>query len=123
MKESAKLAEIYMNKKLLESKLGQDDDNAQAAEKMLVELDGCEIRVAVWQKDEGTNEKTRVYGNPKKKKVVNWRDVRIGMARPLDSNVKTYVTAAAGTVSHAVEQFKSGQLEEVNRPNVEGHWM
>ena len=91
VKESAKLAEIYMNKKLSESTLGQDERNAQPAEKMLVEMDGCEIRVAVWQKDEAAKEKTPVYGNPKKKKIVNWRDVRIGFARPLESDVKTYV--------------------------------
>jgi predicted Fe-Mo cluster-binding NifX family protein len=37
-------------------------------------------------------------------------------------NIKIYV-GAAGSVMRAVEQFKTGQLECVNKPNVEGHWM
>jgi len=36
-------------------------------------------------------------------------------------NVKSY-TGATGSVSDAVEQLKAGQLECVNKPNVEGHW-
>jgi hypothetical protein len=90
-KESAKLAESYIDAKLAEANIEKREGDRRFAEKMLVELDGCEIRTAVWEKDESTEERTPAYGNPKKKKVVNWRDVRLGFARPLESDKKTFV--------------------------------
>ena len=60
-------------------------------DKMLVELDGCEIRTAQLQLKENTKETTPVYNNPKKEKVINWRDVRLGFVRPLDSDLKIFV--------------------------------
>ena len=90
-KESAKLAESYIDAKLAEANVENSDDDGQYAEKMLIELDGCEIRTAVWEKDENTEERTPAYGNPKKKKDVGWRDVRLGFVRPLDSEDKTFV--------------------------------
>ncbi len=87
-KESAKLAESYIDAKLAETDVENDD--GQYVEKMPIELDGCEIRTAVWEKDENTEERTPVYDNPKKKKTVGWRDVRPGFARPLDSENKTF---------------------------------
>jgi hypothetical protein len=89
-KESAKLAESFIDAKLAEADVESNDDG-QYVEKMLIELDGCEIRTAVWEKDENNEERTPVYGNPKKKKNVRWRDVRLGFARPLDSENKTFV--------------------------------
>ena len=92
-KASANLAEIYM-KERLEQALSADVDQAEKfAERVLVELDGCEIRTALFEKIEGCREMTAVYGNPKKRKIVNWRDVRIGFARPLDEDEKTFVGA------------------------------
>jgi predicted Fe-Mo cluster-binding NifX family protein len=37
-------------------------------------------------------------------------------------NTKIYV-GATGSVEHALEQFKAGQLECVTEANVEGHWV
>ena len=37
-------------------------------------------------------------------------------------NIKVYL-GATGSVEHAVEQFKVGQLECVTDANVEGHWV
>jgi hypothetical protein len=89
-KESAKLAESFIDAKLAEANLENNDDG-QYVEKMLIELDGCEIRTALWEKDENNEERTPAYGNPKKKKRVGWRDVRLGFVRPLDSEDKTFV--------------------------------
>ena len=57
----------------------------------MVELDGCEIRTAQFQQKENEEEKTPVYNNPKKEKIIKWRDVRLGFVRPLDSDLKTFV--------------------------------
>ena len=69
----------------------EDEQKKTSAEKMLVELDGCEIRTAQLKIKEDTQERTPVYNNPKKEKIINWRDVRIGFARPIDSNQKIFV--------------------------------
>ncbi len=60
-------------------------------EKMLVVLDGCEIRKAHLSTIEDSTETTAVYNNPKKEKILNWRDVRLGFVRPLDSKSKTFI--------------------------------
>lgn len=60
-------------------------------EKMLVELDGCEIRTAQLVLDEDSTETTPGYNNPKKIKVIKWRDVRLGFVRPLDTKSKSFV--------------------------------
>lgn len=79
----------------VEQTLSQADEHAptgsDGVEQMIVELDGCEIRTAVFIPVENSEDTTPVYKNPKKQKILNWRDVRIGLARPLDSRSKTYV--------------------------------
>jgi hypothetical protein len=66
-------------------------ESGKSIEKMLIELDGCEIRTGQLQLIENTNETTSVYNNPKREKVINWRDVRLGFVRPLDSDFKIFV--------------------------------
>lgn len=66
-------------------------EEIKPADRMLVELDGCEIRTGQLQLKENTDEKTPVYQNPIKEKVINWRDVRLGFVRPLDSDSKIFV--------------------------------
>jgi hypothetical protein len=79
----------------VEQTLSHADEYALAVsdgvDQILVERDGCEIRTAVFTPVENSEETTPVYKNPKKQKILNWRDVRIGLARPLDSLSKTYV--------------------------------
>ena len=69
---------------------GKGDGNSWIT-KMLVELDGCEIRTAVSQVLEDSTERTAVYNNPVKRKEIKWRDVRLGFVRPLDSASKVFV--------------------------------
>lgn len=92
-KQTAEEALEYVSNKL--SDAGKEfeniKENSEKAELMLVELDGCEIRTAVSELIENSEETTEVYNNPKKKKIINWRDVRIGLARPLGSVSKIYV--------------------------------
>ncbi len=90
-KSSASLAEIYMKERLEEAVFADVDQAAKFVESMLVEIDGCEIRTALFEEIEDARARTAVYGNPKKRKIVNWRDVRIGFARPLDHSEKTFV--------------------------------
>ena len=76
----------------IEEKLSDPEpEKEQRIEKMLVELDGCEIRTAESRVKENSEETTPVYNNPKKEKIINWRDVRLGFVRPLESHEKTFV--------------------------------
>jgi len=58
----------------IESKLSDiDSDHLQeniSIEKMLVELDGCEIRTAQFAPVEDSTETTPVYNNRKKAKII-----------------------------------------------------
>ena len=89
-KNTAQQAMKYVENRLSSSGLEQEQKKL-SIETMLVELDGCEIRTAQMVSPDISKETTPVYGNPKKNKEINWRDVRIGFARPLDSTSKTFV--------------------------------
>ncbi len=92
-KDIAIKAEDYVANRLNEAgkNYGEIEDKSKVAKTMLVELDGCEIRTAVLQPKEGTKEVSPILNLPKKEKIINWRDIRIGLARPLDSVSKTYI--------------------------------
>ncbi len=77
----------------IEKKLSNVDstEDRESLDKMVVELDGCEIRTAKYNHIKGETKRTPVYGNPLKTKTIKWRDVRLGLVRPLDSASKVYV--------------------------------
>jgi hypothetical protein len=105
-KKTALQAMEYIEKKLS----GVDFDRLQEnIEKMLVELDGCEIRTAQFVPVEDSTETTPVYNNPKKEKIINWRDVRLGFVRPLDSKSKTFV-GKMDSYQEVVSQMRSAAI-------------
>lgn len=74
-------ARAYLEKKLQGDNPGSSDDP------MLVELDGCEIRTGIL----GPRERSEDGQQGKRSKVLAWREVRVGLARPLESEDKLYV--------------------------------
>ena len=103
-KKTALQALEYVEDKL--SNLAAQQQERLSIEKMLVELDGCEIRTARFVPVEDSTETTPVYNNPKKEKIINWRDVRLGFVRPLDSKSKTFV-GKMDTYQKVVSQMHS----------------
>ena len=89
-KNTAQQAMEYVENKLSDVNPEQRQEKP-SVDKMLLELDGCEIRTAVLEPVENSSETTPVYGNPIKEKHINWRDVRLGFARPLDCPSKVFV--------------------------------
>jgi hypothetical protein len=89
-KKTAQQAMAYVENKLSNFKPEQEQKK-RSIDKMLVELDGCEIRTAQLVSIENSTETTPVYNNPKKNKQIKWWDVRLGFARPLDSPSKIFV--------------------------------
>jgi len=90
--QSARQSRSFVEETLRDA--GDRYGNGQCAvpvEQLLIELDGCELRTAQLHPVEGSTEVTPVRGNPKKQKTINWRDVRIGLTRPLDSVSKLYI--------------------------------
>jgi len=90
-KEIAQEASIYIDCKLSSVSSKTDRDDLPFIEKMLIEMDGCEIRTALMKEIENSDGRTPVYGNLQKEKTVKWRDVRLGFARPLDELEKVFV--------------------------------
>lgn len=112
-KEVAEEALTYVEEKL--SIAGETDEQAskygKMVEHMLIELDACKIRTATLEVIENSEERTPVYNHPKKRKIIQWRDVRMGLSRPLDSLSKTYV-GKMGSYSDVVEQlFQASVLD------------
>jgi hypothetical protein len=107
-KEAAQQAMEYVDNKL--SNVGIESKQAnESIDKMLAELDGCEIRTARVVPVEDSTETTPVYNNPKKEKIINWRDVRLGFVRPLDSKSKTFV-GKMDTYQEIVSQMHSAAV-------------
>lgn len=95
----------------IEDKLSNaEPEEEKTIEKLLVELDGCEIRTAEFRIMENSEETTPVYNNPKKEKIVNWRDVRLGFVRPLESNEKTFVGKMASYKEIVGDLHNAGKL-------------
>lgn len=109
-KQVADDALTYVEQRL--SQAGESTFTApEAVEQMVVELDGCDIRTAVLTPGKNASETTPVYQNPKKQKVINWREVRIGFARPLEAESKTYVGKKAPYVDVVSDLCQAAVLE------------
>jgi hypothetical protein len=82
--EAAQEAETYVDLRLQEATRGYGHAIARpGVDTMLVALDGCEIRTGVYMTAAEAEMSER---DPwKRVRVENWRDVRTGLARPLDS--------------------------------------
>lgn len=88
-KESALGCQAYLEERLQAEKNGceQAEKPSGLSEPMLIELDGCEIRTGTFAPAEGDLQK----GQPHRTKILAWRDVRVGLARPMSAESKLYV--------------------------------
>jgi hypothetical protein len=59
-------------------------------EHVLVELDGSELRTGVLRPKAG-RERTPVHRRKRRRRIEEWREVRVGFARRLDSTERTYI--------------------------------
>lgn len=93
----ARETEKFVEEKLQAARKEFDKPLAErpGVERVLVEMDGGEIRTGklVAAPELG---KTEVLGLDKRRRETAWRDVRMGMARPLDQVEPTYVGKLAG---------------------------
>lgn len=73
------------------------------AERVLVELDGCEIRTGDLQPLAG-EERTPLRHLPRHQRREQWREVRVGLARQLEETTPTYI-AGIGKYPEVVSQL------------------
>jgi len=104
--QAAEEASEYVENKLSEAgnSYGDIPEAGRSSEKILVELDGCELRTAVLRQPEKAEHFTPVHNNPEKEKIINWREVRIGLTRPLEAVSKIYI-GKMGSYPEAVRQL------------------
>lgn len=93
----AQRAESFVAARLQEqaSAFEQPEGVRKSVEEMLAELDGCEIRTGTLLAVD-TDEKTPVRKQPKRHRVEEWRDVRVGLVRRPDEVERTYVARMDG---------------------------
>ncbi len=90
VEDRAREAEEYVTERLA----SEVEEETPTASVMLIELDGCEIRTGSLE-DSETEEVTAVRGLPKRTRREAWRDLRLGFARRLDGEDKTFAGAIA----------------------------
>lgn len=88
----AEKAQAFVHERLEQAQQQFDEPLATrpGVERMIVELDGCEIRTGTLR-PAGTDEKSPVRELPKRVRDEAWVDVRVGLARPVDELEPTYV--------------------------------
>ena len=88
-KESALGCQSFVEERLQSEKDGcrQAPRPNGLSEPMLIELDGCEIRTGTF----APAEEDLQAGEHNRKKILAWRDVRVGLARPMSAESKLYV--------------------------------
>lgn len=93
----AKRAEKYVEEKLAESKAKFDEplSTRPGAPTLVVELDGCEIRTGTLGPSNSSTEPTPKRRLPRKTRTEAWRDIRVGLVRPLTEVTPTYVAKMA----------------------------
>lgn len=78
------------------------------ADQVLVEMDGCELRTATLEP--GTPGETSPQGRPKRHREIAWRDVRLGLVRPLGEVEPTVVGGMEPFAQVAEKLFAAGVL-------------
>ena len=113
--------EKFVAERLAEKRLEYDKSLVErpGVDRILVELDGSEIRTGTLCKRPG-RERTPVRHHKRRRRNEEWRDVRVGFARRLDEVNKTFVARLAPyeevteqLFSAAVERGLSSQTEVI----------
>lgn len=102
--EVALEAEDYIKVRLRNASVAP---NPEPAHTLLAELDGCEIRTIKHIPVEDGTLRTPVFNNPQKQKIINWRDVRLGFVRDMDSQESKIFVGGMDSYPEVVTQMHS----------------
>lgn len=92
VEDEAESAQAYVESRLEEERSAFEEPltSRPGADQVLIELDGCEIRTGTLQ-PAPEPERTPGRRPPRRRRVQQWREVRVGLARQLDEVEPTYV--------------------------------
>ncbi|WP_019504928.1 UPF0236 family transposase-like protein [Pleurocapsa sp. PCC 7319] len=106
-------AQQYIEHRLDSLKQQADDhqNQTQGLSRLIVELDGCQIRTGVYfpsQKAELTPKRQLA----KKERKIDWREVRVGFARPVEDRQKRTFIARMDKYPAVVQQLVSAAIDQ-----------
>jgi len=107
-KDVASQAEEYIKDKLQNA--DETNSGQSSIETLLAEMDGCEIRTIDHKPVEDETQRTPVYNNLKKEKIINWRDVRIGFVRDLNSKSSKIFVGGMDSYPAIVSQMRRAAI-------------
>lgn len=86
-------AEEYVRRRLEEARKAYDlpVEERPGVEQLVVELDACRIRTGILVPCTEEDQQEKEQQSEKRKRVINWRDVRMGLVTDLDGEQKDYV--------------------------------
>lgn len=113
----APLAEEYIFQRLERSReeYNQPFDMRHEAVPILVELDGCLIRTGIFQLAQA-QELTKKRQLQKKERTTEWREVRVGLARPLQNKEKRTFVALMSKYPLVVSLLVSAAIDQGMSP-------
>jgi len=79
--------------------------------RVLVELDGCQIRTGILVSNE-TKELTPLRSLKKRKRKIDWREVRVGLARPVENKDSRTFIAKMAQDPELVPQLHSAAVDQ-----------
>ena len=92
----------------------QADDHqnqTQGLSRLIVELDGCQIRTGVYFPAQKVELTTKRHLAPKERKM-DWREVRVGLARPVDERKKRTFIARMDKYPAVVQQLVGAAINQ-----------
>ena len=108
-------AESYVEKRLLalETKFKNliPPKKRTGWNRVLVELDGCQIRTGILMSS-ATEELTPLRRLKKRKRQTDWREVRVGLARPVENKESRTFIARMGQYPELVPQLHSAAVDQ-----------
>jgi len=106
-------AEEYVSQRLEHSRAEYDQpiDVRPGVDQILVELDGSHVRTGIFQSAQ-TEQLTKKRQLPKKERTTDWREVRVGLARPLQGKEKRTFVALMNKYPEVVNQLVSAAIDQ-----------
>ncbi len=103
----------YIEHRLDSLKQQADDHKNQTPgfPRLIVELDGCQIRTGVYEPSQ-QEELTPKRQIPQKERKIDWREVRVGFARPVDDKKKRTFMARMDKYPAVVQQLVSAAINQ-----------
>ena len=100
----AQLAEEYVEQKLKTARKNSLNNSSKKTYRILLELDGCQIRTGLHLPSPKA-ELTPKRQLKKKLRPIDWREVRVGLARPVDHKDQRTFVAKKGKYPQIIEQL------------------